>query len=64
MICHKLDAGIGYSRGNPICVPPKVVPYALELIHDYLRFYEDFNEDPDRSDEVRCLFVLVMGFVD
>ncbi|KAL1829100.1 hypothetical protein ACET3Z_007512 [Daucus carota] len=51
MICHKLDAGIGYSRGNPICVPPKVVPYALELIHDYLRFYEDFNEDPDRSDE-------------
>ncbi|XP_017231326.1 SKP1-like protein 20 isoform X2 [Daucus carota subsp. sativus] len=53
MICLKLNAGIGYSRGNPICVPPKVASFALELIHDYLRYYED----PDRSEEEFDLFV-------
>nr|XP_017245457.1 PREDICTED: SKP1-like protein 21 [Daucus carota subsp. sativus] len=52
ILSHFFNCGVGFSRSNPICLPPKVAAEGMKLLRDYFQF---FNQ-PNQSDEECDLF--------
>ena len=57
ILSHLFNCGVGFSRSNPICLPPKVAAEGMKLLRDYFRF---FNQ-PNRSAEVISPFACFFG---
>ncbi|KAK1373259.1 Skp1 domain-containing protein [Heracleum sosnowskyi] len=36
----ELQLGVGYTKSNPICVPPSIMPNILATVFDYCRFHQ------------------------
>ncbi|KAK1373184.1 Ubiquitin-protein ligase, ASK21 [Heracleum sosnowskyi] len=51
-LCLQLQSGVGYTKSNPICVPPQVKPDILASTFDYCRFHQA----PGRTDKECNLF--------
>nr|XP_017245454.1 PREDICTED: SKP1-like protein 21 [Daucus carota subsp. sativus] len=50
VLSHLLNCGVGFSRSNPICLPPKVAAEGMKLFKDYFQFINESNRSAEECD--------------